>query len=208
MGSILNIFPKMTRKVPEGRAGLWSVSHFTITKSDASLANGIAALRPGGRMQAVAPGRYARLQRGQAVVMSDTDMERRTNWKVANCAHGDVLIAGLGLGMILHPIARKPEVDSVTVIEQAPDVIKLIGPTIKSRKVQIIEGDINTWRPPKGTRYGTIYFDIWPDQCTDDLKEMARLHRVFGRYLDKADDARWMGSWCRDLLRYLKSRGL
>jgi len=69
-----------------------------------------------GRDTYIRPGRYARLHVGHVLMMSDTDMERRSNVQVVQQARGHVLIAGLG--MILHPILAKPEVTRVTVVEK------------------------------------------------------------------------------------------
>ncbi len=117
-----------------------------------------------------------------------------------------MLIAGLGLGMILWPILNKKEVESVVVIEQSCDVINLVSPTLpKTKKLSIEQDDIFTWKSKNGTKFNVIYFDIWHDICVDNLDEMAKLHRRFGRYLDAKDPKNWMGSWKREWLRYQKS---
>lgn len=121
---------------------------------------------------------------------------------------GNVLIAGLGLGMILHPILGKPEVARVTVLERSEHVIKLVGPTVRSSpKLDIIQANVFDWVPPKGSpKWNVIYFDIWAHLDIENLAEMARLHRKFGRYRDKADPDNWMESWARTRLRYMKER--
>ena len=58
----------------------------------------MTALRPG---EYVPPGRYARLFVNGTMFMSDTPMERNTNYAVVRNAHGNVLIAGLGIGLRL-----------------------------------------------------------------------------------------------------------
>ncbi len=79
------------------------------------------------------PGRRcARLIVYDEVVMTDSADERYSNLEVVRNAHGRVLLGGLGLGMILHPIAAKPQVTSVTVLEVNRDVIELVGPTVPS----------------------------------------------------------------------------
>jgi spermidine synthase len=127
-------------------------------------------------------------------------------------ALGNVLIAGLGLGLILPAILAKPEVEKVTVIEKEMDVIQLVRPSLfkvqGSSKLLIIHDDIFTWRPPRYRRlnffedvrqeFDTIYFDIWPDYGLDNLPEIARLHQAFKSY--KAPGG-WMSSWLVDYLR-------
>ena len=124
---------------------------------------------------------------------------------IVKAATGRVLIGGLGIGMILPPILRKPDVTHVVVIERYQDVVDIVLPQLADlpgiEKLHVITADILTWRPEKGTKFNCIYFDIWPDICTDNLIEMAKLHRAFARY--KAEGA-YMDSWCRDLLKSRK----
>jgi spermidine synthase len=83
------------------------------------------------------------------VMMSDLYYERATCVEVVQRAHGDVLVAGLGIGMILHPILRKEAVRSVTVIEGYPDVVDLVLPTLPtSEKLTVVLDDIYTWKAP------------------------------------------------------------
>lgn len=189
-------FPEMAKIVPQGASGNVKIEHFTVTKADSE-----RTLMRCRRDEYVAPGSYARLLVDGEVMMSDTRFEQRTNMEVLRRASGDVLIAGLGLGMVLHGIAAKREVRSVTVIEANPNVIRLVGPTVPS-KVTVIEGDIFTWRPAKGTKFDTIYHDIWLNVTTDNLDEMTKLHRAFCRNLNPGG---WQGSWMRDELRYQRA---
>lgn len=193
-------FRPMTEIVPEGSIGEAKVAHFTVTPGDSAW----TAIRGGSEF--VPAGRYAKLLVGGSLVMSDTAMEHRTNYGIVRNAHGNVLIAGLGLGMVLVPVLAKESVRNVTVVERSADVVALIGPLYPSPKLKIVTADIFDWRPAKTDRFNTIYFDIWSDQSTDDLEDMAKLHRRFARYLDRTDDARWMDSWRRDELRSRKRR--
>lgn len=52
------------------------------------------------------------------LMMSDGPYERRTNYAVVRAATGNVLIGGLGIGMILKPILCNPDVTHVVVIEK------------------------------------------------------------------------------------------
>jgi spermidine synthase len=133
--------------------------------------------------------------------MSDTRMEKVFSGEVVDKAHGSVLVAGLGLGMVIFPILEKKEVKMVTVVELNYDVIKLVKPRVKSPKLRIIHSDIAVWLPPKGEKYNTIFFDIWPTICQDNLQEVAILHQAFKNRLDRSDPECWMGSWCAHYLR-------
>lgn len=154
-------------------------------------------------------GQYVRLVVGGHTVMSDTRMERMTNSDFVRDANGDVLVAGLGIGMILDEIesraAKRPRpIKSLTVVEKNPDVIRLVAP--KFPGVAVIEADIFTWRPARGQKFDTIYFDIWTGICVDNLDEMAKLHRSFARFLNRDNPDAWMGSWMRDYLRAERRR--
>ena len=190
----MTTFPRMADILPVGISGKVRLVHFTVSEADAKFTMLRAACN--GRDEYVPPGTYVRLVMNHGVMMSDTPMEQRSNREVVYHARGHVLIAGLGLGMILHPICEKPEVTKVTVVELDPDVIKLVSPSLPA-KVEVVQGDIFEWKPAKGTKYDCIYMDIWQGICEDNLKGMATLHRRFAKC--KAPGA-WMGSWQRNLL--------
>ena len=59
-------------------------------------------------------------------------------------------------------------------------------------KLNIICADALEWKPPKGTRYNAVWHDIWDNICGDNLDDMKKLHRKYGRRTN------WQGSWCRD----------
>ena len=174
--------------------GLARIDHRTVTRHESAM----SAMHPG---EYCGEGTYCRLVVDGCLWMSDTSMEHRTNWEVVHEARGNVLIAGLGLGMILHPILEKPEVTHVTVVEKYKDVIALVRPTVPNKKLTLIEGDIYEWLPEKGAKFDAIYFDIWAEQSTDCLEEMKKLHLRFRSF--KAKDG-WMESWRRDELRAQK----
>lgn len=196
----MTTFPSMAALVPPGQVGTVRVDHKTLTPKQASWES-LQHLFAGTYWMAPAAGTYARLIIDKRLVMSDTPMEHLTNYEIVSHAHGDVLIFGLGLGMILHPLAVMPEVTSLTVVELNPDVISLIGPTLPTDKpITLIEGDALTWVPPPGQRYHTIYFDIWPTLDEDNLPLMGQLQRRAHRWKVKADPVAWVGCWSRPWL--------
>jgi spermidine synthase len=114
-----------------------------------------------------------------------------------------VLIGGLGIGMVLNAVLLKDEVEHVTVIELEPDVIKLVGPHYEAKfgdRLTIIQADVMQWLPPKGTVFDLAYFDIWPDICTDNLKDITALKR---RWVRRAKVRLF---WVEGLLRYQAGR--
>jgi spermidine synthase len=129
-------------------------------------------------------------------MMSDLSYERTTCLDIVERAHGNVLIAGLGLGMILHPILENADVRDVIVVEKYRDVIDLISPTLpKSNRLSIVMADIFEWLPPRDASYDVIWFDIWPDIVPERLAEMTFLHKRFATFLNRSNRGHWMNSW-------------
>ncbi len=196
-------FEPMHKILQPGKHGLFSLDHFEIKEASLRM-----MLRPS---EYIAPGKYVRLLHGTECVMSDTQMEQRTNHHVLYKARGDVLIAGLGLGMVLLPILRKPEVCSVLVIEKHAEVIALVEAQLRralksheARKFHVVHADIFDWVPPAGCQWDCIYFDIWNGICTDNLKQITKLKRRFAR---RKVPGGWLDAWVEDDLRYRKRRG-
>ena len=98
-------FCKMADLLEERQNGTWKLEKFTIERDN------LAAI-----IQGVTPGTYVKLSHNGECVMSDTSMEKRTNMDFCCNAYGDVLVGGLGIGMIILAIQDKPEVKSITVI--------------------------------------------------------------------------------------------
>jgi len=174
--------------VPEGKSGDWEVHKFTVSESDSTW----SVFSYGGR--APSPGDYTRLVCNKCTIMSDTPAEMGDHWEPVHKAKGHVLINGLGLGVVLLNCMIKPEVEKATVVEISPDVIKLVGPHYQDMfgsKVEIINDDALTFKPPKNVKYGMVWHDIWPTICGDNNDEMSKLHRRYGRR------AEWQGSWAR-----------
>ena len=201
-------FPNIAEILPEGKKGVAEISHFVVDEDAAKWSRLRSAIN-GGREEPVEPGKYARLSINGGLMMTNTQMEQNSNCRVLHRATGNVLIAGLGIGMILLPILAKPEVKSVTVIEKYQDVIDLTELHLRAsagenaKKLCIIQADIFDWKPAKGVKFDTIYFDIWPDISPDNLPEMTRLHRRFSHY--KAPLC-WMDSWMRSKTKYQYGR--
>jgi spermidine synthase len=189
-------FPTIADIVPEGIKGIAKIEHFKVSEDDSKMSIF--------RREYVPVGKYTRLRVHNGIMMSDTNMEQRTNYEVKSKSHGNVLIAGLGIGMILKPILEKPEVSSVLVIEKYQDVIDLVASYYEHPKLTVVCADIFDWKPEKDQKFNAIYFDIWPDICVDNINEINQLHRKGKYWLDRSDSNCWMNSWQAEYLRYLR----
>ena len=201
----MNPLVDMTKVLTPGESGEAKIDFFEVSSIDSRMTS-----FSGGRNY-VPEGRYARLRVNGELMMTNTRMEQITNFSVVQKARGNVLVAGLGLGMILVPILAKPEVETVTVVEKYRGVIDIVAPKFRDkqdpsaidRKLSIVHADIMEWTPPKGLKWDTIYGDIWPTVCVDNLTEVSRFNRKFRSRLAPGG---WRGCWMEDTLRYQQRR--
>lgn len=180
------IFPKMTKIIPatERRPGHFYVKHRT--KKRDSIRD---PFRSG--LEYVPPGTYCILAKAtnngnvddswDDTWMSDTPMEHNTNYDGLYQAKGDILVIGLGIGMLSLAMCRKKEVRSVTVLEIEPEVVQLVAPHVRHRKLRIILAD-GKQPPIRGRNFDLIYLDIWPTICSDNWPEMKPLLAMYRRH--------------------------
>ena len=93
--------------------------------------------------------------------------------------------------MVLKNILLKPEVTDVTVVEISQELIDIVAPHYPDERVTFVCASAFDYKPPKGKRYQMVWHDIWDYICADNLPEMTKLHRKYGRRTD------WQGSWCK-----------
>ncbi len=102
--------------------------------------------------------------------MTLTPVDLDTCDEAIEAAHGAVITFGLGLGYYAYMCSEKPEVESVTVIERSPDVIRLFKKHIlpqfpNAQKVRVIEADAFEYaeRVMPTERYDLAFVDTWRD---------------------------------------------
>jgi len=202
-------FAKMCTVFPDGaECGSAKIVHCTPTEEEASFARLRSSIAGGGglgRGVVRAGVTLTQLWVNGRMWMSDTGDERRDHWIPKRQGRGHVLIGGLGLGLVALHAALNEKVEKVTVIDINPDVVGLVEPRLRAAieaqgmdpdRLEIIEADLFKWKPPKGQMYQCIWFDIWANLCTDNLKQYATLNRRFGRRTDG-----YRGAWGEDLLK-------
>lgn len=201
----------MTKLLKPSRKGMFELKHFQITKKEVDFERLRGAINPNQYREVynLVPGKYIKLiehtgpddtpTHSQVIWMTDTPMERRTNFHFLYQANGDVLVAGLGIGLIIIPLLKKPEVRSVTVVELNKNVIDLVAPQLpRDERLRIICADIFKFKDTTPMKWDTIYFDIWPNVSEDNYEQMKKLHRMYARRLNRDNPNAWMGSWRRD----------
>ena len=67
-----------------------------------------------------------------------------------------VLVAGLGLGLIVHTLHQNSKVTRITVVEKERDVIDLLFPHLPHEKLVVEHGDFWDWDEPADG----VFFDL------------------------------------------------
>lgn len=150
---------------------------------------------------------------GGTLWMSDTANERCDHQGALDAATGHVLVGGLGLGLFALAAMVKQGVDHVTVVEINPNVIELVEGPIRAAAsmmvkspatLTVINDNIKTWTPKRGVKFDTVWIDIWPTLCTDDLEEHKALKRKFSR---RKSAGAFFGCWGNSFLRRMRRMG-
>lgn len=183
------MYHNMAEILEDRKVGDFELSYYEIGEKDF-----VAMYRMG-----ISPGRYVELSHKGECVMSNTDMEKRTNSSFVINAHGNVLIGGLGIGLILLAIQDKEEVKQITVVEKNMEVIELVGSQLPlNEKVEIVNADVFDYKPTQ--KYNTIYMDIWNYINSDVYQnEMKPLISRYRRHLvpKSEDENRYIDCWCK-----------
>jgi hypothetical protein len=140
--------------------------------------------------------------------MSLMPLEVESQQVAAECAHGETVVFGLGLGWLAALCALRPEVDRLTVIERDASLIAFhrelalferLGGGAEA-KVRIVEADAFAWRP--AVTVDVLLIDIWQplisDGRVDEVQRMqagvaARVVHFWGQELEIARHAALAG---------------
>ncbi|MGA7614703.1 MAG: hypothetical protein WBX15_05915 [Thermoanaerobaculia bacterium] len=182
-------------EAPAGRSGPWLIEKITIPDREYD-----AAADPRPDCFKFRPGRYTVLRRESEQFMTDLYDEwwtQRPGIAEAVARGGDVLVTGLGLGLVAEAMLRPSEsrVKSITIVELSPDVIRLVGPYLLSRhpgRIDLVEASAFAWEPPDRAHFSVAWHDIWPNPYAPEVTaEMRRLQERYGDWCD------WQGFWPR-----------
>lgn len=186
-----SLYDLMRVALPEVDEDGVKVERFTVDRTGSTL----SALQDRGRY--VREGTYTRLIVDGVLWMSDTRAEQDDHYEAVREMRqrgGRVLVNGLGLGMVVGAALALPQVEHVDVVELDPRVARLIGPHYAGPRCAVHVGDAyevaKRWAP--GTRWTVAWHDIWAEVSEDNLPEMTRLKRSYGRRVE------WQGCWVQD----------
>ena len=120
----------------------------------------------------------------RGVVMTDEGFEMDELEHAAEVVHGNVVVAGLGLGLVVDEMARNPMVDEITVVEVCRNIIDLVGwKYIGDPMLTIVEGDAYEF-PHRHVfeKLDWVYLDIWDDDSGATYPERQDLRAQWEPY--------------------------
>lgn len=191
--------------VPYGEKGSWVIKPYEITEKEARFDGMRMAFQGEGR-RAPEAGTFTILYHHGHCIMSDTRAEMIDHRYFVHRAKGRVLINGLGLGVVVHNLLLRDEVEHITIIEVDEDVISLVAEhyhKMGNSRVTIIHADALTYVPSKGIKFDAVWHDIWPNITSDNIPTMSTLHRRYGRRLTPDG---FQDSWCRQQVKDIQRR--
>lgn len=197
------LFKEMWKIIPHGEYGKARIDSKILSQAEMEASNLVGRLNGSlWHRYMEEPRHITRLLVGGNVMMTDADFERRTNAEVLRRAHGDVLIAGLGIGFVLLPMLEKPEVGRISVVELDVDVMRLVLDPLRrhlteeqNSRLDIFHQDIFEFETDE--KYDIIYFDIWPSVDPGNLSQIATLKERFASNLREGPRS-WIGAWVED----------
>jgi len=133
----------------------------------------------------------------EKTMMSNHEFEMMTNQKFLDSAKGDVLIFGLGIGLIIHPLLNDSDINTIDVVEIDMGLIDEVYPILINQdtkiKLSIYTEDAFSFDTDK--MYDAIYFDIWSSIDDIAFDEMKLLTNKFKKNLKPGG---WIDSWCSE----------
>ncbi len=203
-------------RIPEGRSGRYTIRHRDYPPgaterfwTPRTIFLGAEAVRVPNVTFPEAGRWHELIQDGQGVWTSDTPIEQRQQMQCTREFKGDVLVTGLGVGLMPVLLASNPNVTSVTVIEISPDVIKLVwkhvARGVRGEKMKVIEGDAFHQLPVlygQRKKFDYVFHDIWQsDGERTLLTTVLPLRAMSARLLrEPRQDRRRVTCWNEDIM--------
>lgn len=178
--------------IKDEKIGCYEVKTMKITEEQAYYYN-LRAIINNRLEELVNSGIYKKLTKFGEILMTNTQLEIRTHEEAIKQSKGNILVAGLGLGMFLTAIKNKKDVDKIIVVEKSKEVIEMIGKYYNDRKIEIINEDIFNFNTDM--KFDLIWLDIWSYLDKENLKEMNYLRKKFSLNSDN------ILCWSENILR-------
>ena len=125
-------------------------------------------------------------------IMQDSEAEYNEHQWLWDNATGDVLVGGLGIGMIHQPLIDNPNVTSVTIVELEQDVVDLVWEhCAKDDRFTLIQEDLETWDIPTDSSWNIAWLDTWLTDNSLTMNEYdASMNDKYSPYCEE------IKTWC------------
>ena len=125
-------------------------------------------------------------------IMQDTSQEYDEHAWLTPRMSGDILIGGLGLGVVNVGLLANDAITSVTIIENSQEVIDLVWDNCaKDDRFVLVKADVNTWEIPEGSNWDAAWFDTWltSDESIENYK--TRITNKYSPYTTEISGWEW-----------------
>ena len=158
---------KIDVNIPVGVSGDFEIAHYTNQTTDNGWLGYLANKNESYDNYTVL------LKEGCAMpIMQDSEAEYNEHQWLWDNAEGDILIGGLGIGLVNHVLLNNSNITSITIIEKYQDVIDLVWEhCAKDERFNLIHADIETWEIPTDSQWDIGFFDTWLSDNDWSLKE-------------------------------------
>lgn len=102
----------------------------------------------------------------------------------------NILVGGLGLGLLLHYLTQRRDVSVIKVIERSKDVIQMVAPHFsKDERIEIIQCDFFKVIPRlkrQGQGFNTVIVDIWAGHIHEYIRDFKKARDLLKHYYPEA----------------------
>lgn len=123
------------------------------------------------------------------VIMIDSAKEYKEHNLLWEKANGNILIGGLGIGMVNEKLITMQNIETITIIEKNIEVIDMVWPFCKKDdRFILIHDDIDTWNIPENKHWNYAWFDTYISNVNVDYCAYNNtLLTKYSSYCDKID---------------------
>lgn len=161
--------------IPNNKIGDFAVTDFEVSEKQAEINK---VINP----RHIIAGYYKRLSyKRNVTIMTNSPQEISEITNLCKQAFGDMLIIGLGLGVMIDLLLENDKIKSITIVEKNIEVINLVYPSFKHIKMlSIINEDAFDYQPKRN--FDHIWHDIWNSVFLGYKKEMITLKEKYKNY--------------------------
>jgi len=164
--------------IPEGKQGKFRIEHRVFGPGEAiPLINQRTAIFRGCKPANIkydVPVRFHYLTEDGGTWTSDVPQEQEQQARAVMGFTGEVLVGGLGIGMIAHILAEMRMVRRIVIVEKQKEVIDLVWPHIQKElhgKGEIVHANLFQYLRETDENFNYAFYDIWTSDGERTLKE-------------------------------------